>query len=110
MSLDFLGRAPSWFAVIVALAGGCVSEIGDDRDRTEAADDPLIGGVVDYGQPEVGYLTGSGCGVAGCLHGCTATLVSTNVVLSAAHCVDFLTLGALPSGQYGQFVLESAER
>ncbi|MBI4819612.1 MAG: trypsin-like serine protease [Deltaproteobacteria bacterium] len=56
---------------------GCGGEI-----QTEVTEDELIGGTETYSRKEVGrIIVGNGS--------CTATLVRANVVITAAHCVDF---------------------
>jgi hypothetical protein len=88
------------------LAWGCAADVVDETDLEEGA---LIDGIPDYTHPEVGFITGGGCSGASCVGYCTATLVSSNVVLTAAHCVGFATTYSdLAVGQHGYFVIESS--
>ena len=63
------------------------------------ADDAVVDGTITWERPEVGtILIGGGM--------CTATLITPNVAVTAAHCVDFRTVSR--PGSYGRFILQAS--
>ncbi|MFN3197302.1 MAG: trypsin-like serine protease [Bradymonadia bacterium] len=90
--------------------GGCASEVDEeawqdvpldlaaDLPEEEALDyeDKLINGSFTFDRPEIGSIrVGGGF--------CTATLIRTNVIVTAAHCVDYQTR---QGGQLGEFNID----
>jgi hypothetical protein len=68
----------------------------------EALFTKIVGGRITDERPAVGSINMDGAG-------CTATLVAPDVVVTAAHCVNYGT--RMNSGQYGSFTIETrAER
>lgn len=61
--------------VVLALAGCVEDSIDLDPNYTT---DEVVGGTVTLDNPHIGSISG-----------CTATLVAPNVIITAAHCVDF---------------------
>src|SRR5262245_3663720 len=76
-------------ALIVALVGfgGCAVGVYPAAPSNEDAQQPLVAGAPDNGDPWVvalfAHLPGASAGTL-----CTATLISPRVLLTAAHCVD----------------------
>jgi len=66
-------------AVVLAGCGYDPSELGPEELGALAR--PIVNGATDSGHPTVGMLTTEGYGI------CTATLVGSRTVLTAAHCV-----------------------
>lgn len=82
----------SWgrWVAFAAVVAGCADGADDDRGRV----DPVIGGVTTFAHPEVGKLS----------VGCTATLVSPWVGISASHCFGYRS--ATTPGNYGTFTIQ----
>jgi MYXO-CTERM domain-containing protein len=68
-------------SLIILLAGCSYDPAALDPDELAQLESPILNGSVDNGHPAVGLLTTQGWGF------CTATLVGTRTVLTAAHCV-----------------------
>jgi len=84
------------FAVIGAVMTGCAADAADDDVDLERSDAPVINGTVDNGDPAVVMLRSSQGGY------CTGTLASPTVVVTAAHCVDGVTVRSVGFGVNGQ--------
>jgi V8-like Glu-specific endopeptidase len=67
--------------VLLAFSGCSYDPAELAPDELETLAQPIVNGVKDPGHPAVGMLTVKGSG------NCTATLVGTHTVLTAAHCV-----------------------
>jgi hypothetical protein len=72
-------------------------EAAEMDDRPNEADEKLLDGVLTQDRPEVGRLS----------VGCTGTLVSPDVVITAAHCVGYGS--ATGAGRRGTFTVEAAD-
>jgi len=73
---------PAALLVLMALSWGCGYDLTElAPEELAALGSPIVNGQMDPGHPAVGMLTSQGSGV------CTATLVGTRTVLTAAHCV-----------------------
>lgn len=77
------------------ILSGCGAELEPGQGTTSSA---IINGQVDTGHPAVGQLIISQGG--GYASACTATLIGSKTVLSAAHCVDGLSSGYFRIGGY----------
>lgn len=102
------------FALLAALlALGCATteeslewSAGEDNAQVGGPDDfdlteKIINGRLSYDFPAAGMLrTGTGL--------CTATLVRPNVVLTAAHCIDYQTVDR-PGQQLAQFIVQHSD-
>jgi secreted trypsin-like serine protease len=86
--------------VSVSLAAGCASPTDASSDAAEGAgEDELVEGNFTFERPEIGRIDlDSGTF-------CTATLISSRTVLSAAHCVDWSTVDT-PGESHGDFTIE----
>ncbi len=99
---------------LLVLASGCVADSEQDlassqdigqttpgqggkADDAEANSEKLLAGATTYDRPEIGRI-----------RGCTATLVAPNVIISAAHCVDYQSREA--TGDYGRFTVDLGPR
>ena len=86
------------FPVVLAISlGACTT--ADLRPREslppeDTAQSALIGGSYTFERPEVGSISIGG-------GGCTATLVGPRLVVTAAHCIDYVTRETV--GNYGTF-------
>ncbi|MFN3199645.1 MAG: trypsin-like serine peptidase [Bradymonadia bacterium] len=65
----------------------------------EISREALINGLDTFDRPEAGFIDLSG-GL------CTATLIRPNVVLTAAHCIDYQSGEARPGRTLGAFIIE----
>jgi V8-like Glu-specific endopeptidase len=100
-------RRISWtlFPVFALLASGC-SGGSEDDGASDESENAVIGGTVTWDQPAIGWINWYNRtdtkhpGTA-----CTATLVSPRVILTAAHCVAWLT-NEQQSGDYGTFEIQ----
>jgi hypothetical protein len=82
-------------AILSASLGCSASADATGEGDTAAADGRLINGVSTLGHPEIGaYFNNYG-------EMCTATLVATRVVITAAHCVHYGS--STGPGDYGRF-------
>lgn len=86
MNSEQIGRA-------LGLMVGCAS-LGCAGDASSTRADPVIGGTFTYAHPEVGLLS----------VGCTGTLVSPDVGISASHCFGFRS--RTTPGNWGTFTLQ----
>lgn len=95
-------RAIELLLVVMVTAGGVGGCVDDDADQYEMeSDDPttsevdsaIIGGTQTYSVPAIGILWRGNASF------CTATLVRPNVVITAAHCIDY----GYPAGGLGYF-------
>ena len=64
------------------ILGACAGPPVDDDEDTAGSADAVIGGTETFANPAVGVTTLDGA------TGCSATLVATNVILTAAHCFE----------------------
>jgi hypothetical protein len=62
--------------------GACAAPSDDGEDEADQTEDAIIGGVETFANPAVGVTTLNGS------TGCSATLVSPNVVALAGHCFE----------------------
>ena len=70
-------------SLLLALAvTGCGPEMWDQLDEINAAGESITDGTTDTGHPSVGWLHIGGTTL------CTATLVGSKTVLTAAHCIE----------------------
>ncbi len=84
-------RTTAGLALFAALFGGCSEDAIDLENSLQTEE--VIGGTVTMENPHVGTISG-----------CTATLVAPNVIITAAHCVDYR------SGAYGDnFTIRRAD-
>jgi V8-like Glu-specific endopeptidase len=80
-------------AAVVALPA-CVAEFAGDGEHIESRESAIVNGIATYELPAIGRLhLGSAK--------CTANLVSQNVIITAAHCVNYAscTQGPCPTSQ-----------
>jgi V8-like Glu-specific endopeptidase len=70
-------------ALVLSALGCAVSD--DAEEPVDSTGDAIEDGEFTFVRPEIGIMVTSGMSF------CTATLVSPNVVLTAAHCVDYRT-------------------
>jgi V8-like Glu-specific endopeptidase len=70
------------FSVVVV---ACSSSAAKDDELGQATEQPIIGGVLDHGDPAVGYMSAQS-GNTG--WGCSGAMISPTVFATAAHCVD----------------------
>lgn len=70
-------------ALVVA---GCAPD--DETDGAAHRDDALLGGTATSAHPEVGQLT-TPAPMPGWVYNCTATLVTRDIIVTAAHCVEY---------------------
>lgn len=81
---------------------GSACAVGDFQDPVETSSPgELLSGSPTFDRPEVGRLHFGAGGF------CTATLVTENVAVTAAHCVDYGTQQT--EGVYGRFVIDPDE-
>lgn len=79
------------------LVPACAADWSDTE--TIARSTPVVDGTITWERPEVGTLfIGGGM--------CTATLITPQVAITAAHCVDFGT--ATRPGAYGRFITQAS--
>jgi hypothetical protein len=78
-----------WAGLVAHALLGCAAEVGTEEEVSEGevapVTEPIINGFVTTALPAIGRLYVSGRG------GCTATLISSRVILTAAHCFGFDT-------------------
>ncbi len=72
-------RARSVRALILAIVAASGASCAP-FDPSGLHTDNIIGGVATFDRPEIGHLSANG-------RGCTATLVGTHVIITAAHCI-----------------------
>ena len=78
------GRAILCAMLACATGAGCAVAEEEEEDVEEAVE-AIRDGVFTYERPEIGIMVTNGMSY------CTATLVSPNVALTAAHCVGYGT-------------------
>lgn len=76
------GAVRVFVAVIYIAVTGCLGAEIESESEVGFAEQAIINGINTDERPEIGIITNSGC---------TATLVTPRVILTAAHCVDFQT-------------------
>ncbi|WP_394835562.1 trypsin-like serine protease [Pendulispora rubella] len=69
-----------FLAMVVAAATGCSAQAADNDVVGEASSE-IIGGTLDNGDPSVVYIVMDG------KYGCSGSVISSTVVLTAAHCL-----------------------
>ncbi len=91
---------PLGIGVLLTIGSACA--VGDFVDPTETSSPgELLNGSPTFDRPEVGRLHFGQGGF------CTATLITENVAVTAAHCVDYGTQQT--AGNYGRFVVDPNE-
>lgn len=106
-----VGRQALMLMALAGLSlGGCASEVDEEgwqdapldlaadlpAEQAQDFEDKLINGSFTFDRPEIGSINmGGGF--------CTATLIRPNVVVTAAHCVDYQTR---EGGQLGRFTVQ----
>ena len=80
-SMGTMSRRILTILLLLLLAACSYDPAELNPDELRALESPIVNGTVDTGHPSVGMLTTEGYGI------CTATLVGTRTVVTAAHCV-----------------------
>jgi|GEM_PF-980890 len=86
--------------VTIVLAGNLACGQGEGYSSSSES---IVGGTQTLDRPEIGRLHFSNNGF------CTGTLVAKNVVITAAHCVDYRSPRESSNTEYGYFVVERSD-
>jgi len=95
--LSYFSRLGAFAFLLVNLA--CGPEIKDKQTTSE-----LLSGSETFQRPEIGRLHLANNSL------CTATLIAPQIVITAAHCVDYRTSEEGHSEHYGYFVIDRENR
>jgi hypothetical protein len=73
------------FSLVTLCIVACGSPADPQNDQIEAQSQPIIGGTPTFARPEVGQVSIGGAG-------CTATLISPDTFVTAAHCINYAAM------------------